>query len=84
MPAADGRLPGLKVARTSPAEPEGGLPQRVLRAELVTQFGVLRLRTPRTRQLSFLPQRIAPPQRRQSKVADLIRQAFCAKFQPAK
>jgi transposase-like protein len=42
----------------------------------VTQFGVLRLRIPRTRQRSFLPRWIERLQRRAPEVAELIRQAF--------
>jgi putative transposase len=44
--------------------------------DYVTQFGVLRLRIPRTRQRSFLPRWIARLQRRAPEVAELIRQAF--------
>jgi len=42
----------------------------------VTQFGVIRLRIPRTRQRSFLPRWIERLQRRAPEVAELIRQAF--------
>jgi putative transposase len=44
--------------------------------DYVTQFGVIRLRIPRTRQRSFLPRWIARLQRRAPEVAELIRQAF--------
>jgi putative transposase len=44
--------------------------------DYVTPLGVIRLRIPRTRQRSFLPQWIAPLERRAPEVAELIRQAF--------
>jgi putative transposase len=44
--------------------------------DYVTQFGVIRLRIPRTRQRSFLPRWIPRLQRRAPEVAELIRQAF--------
>jgi transposase-like protein len=44
--------------------------------DYVTQFGVIRLRIPRTRQRSFLPRWITRLQRRAPEVAELIRQAF--------
>lgn len=44
--------------------------------DYVTPVGVLRLRIPRTRQRSFLPQWIGKLERRAPEVAELIRQAF--------
>ena len=44
--------------------------------DYVTQFGVIRLRIPRTRQRSFLPRWIGRLERRTPEVAELIRQAF--------
>jgi transposase-like protein len=44
--------------------------------DYVTPLGVIRLRIPRTRQRSFLPQWIARLERRTPEVAELIRQAF--------
>ena len=44
--------------------------------DYVTSLGVIRLRIPRIRQRSFLPQWIAPLERRAPEVAELIRQAF--------
>ncbi len=44
--------------------------------DYVTPLGVIRLRIPRTRQRSFLPQWIARLERRAPEVAELIRQAF--------
>ena len=44
--------------------------------DYVTPVGVIRLRIPRTRQRSFLPQWIGRLQRRAPEVAELIRQAF--------
>ena len=44
--------------------------------DYVTALGVIRLRIPRTRLLSFLPRCIRPLERRSPEVAELIRQAF--------
>ena len=44
--------------------------------DYVTPMGVIRLRIPRTRQRSFLPQWIGKLERRAPEVAELIRQAF--------
>ncbi len=44
--------------------------------DYVTPLGVIRLRIPRTRQRSFLPQWIGRLERRAPEVAELIRQAF--------
>lgn len=44
--------------------------------DYVTPLGVLRLRIPRTRERSFLPQWIGRLERRAPEVAELIRQAF--------
>lgn len=46
------------------------------RRSYVTALGVIELRIPRTRMLSFLPRCIEPLQRRSPEVAELIRQAF--------